>query len=82
MGVMPPVNSAATLIMDPLVARNLKENEGFETKEDFSRWLSQEYQDAGGAVLGDRPYRHAGGLSGLQGRRTLCLMEESSRTMS
>lgn len=40
LGVMPPTNSAATIIMDPLVARNLKENQGFSTKEDYSRWLS------------------------------------------
>ncbi len=41
LAVMPPLNSAATLIMDPLVARNLKENEGFTTKQDFCRWMSQ-----------------------------------------
>jgi hypothetical protein len=38
---MPPLNSAATIIMDPLVARNLKDNEGFTTKQDYCRWLSQ-----------------------------------------
>jgi hypothetical protein len=41
LAVMPPLNSAATIIMDPLVARNLKENEGFNTKQDYCRWLSQ-----------------------------------------
>jgi hypothetical protein len=41
LAVMPPLNSSATIIMDPLVARNLKENEGFNTKQDFCRWLSQ-----------------------------------------
>ncbi len=41
LAVMPPLNSAATLILDPLVARNLKENEGFTTKQDFCRWISQ-----------------------------------------
>lgn len=40
LGVMPPTNSAATIIVDPLVARNLKENQGFNTKQDYSRWLS------------------------------------------
>jgi hypothetical protein len=40
LAVMPPLNSAATIIMDPLVARNLKENEGFGTKQDYCRWLS------------------------------------------
>ena len=39
--VMPPLNSSATIIMDPLVAKNLKENEGFDTKQDFARWMSQ-----------------------------------------
>lgn len=41
LGVMPPANSSATIIMDPLVARNLKENEGFATKQDYARWISQ-----------------------------------------
>lgn len=41
LAVMPPINSAATIIMDPLVARNLKDNEGFNTKQDYCRWLSQ-----------------------------------------
>jgi hypothetical protein len=41
LAVIPPLNSAATIIMDPLVARNLKENEGFNTKQDYCRWLSQ-----------------------------------------
>jgi hypothetical protein len=41
LAVMPPLNSSATIIMDPLVARNLKENEGFNIKQDFCRWLSQ-----------------------------------------
>jgi hypothetical protein len=41
LAVMPPLNSAATIIMDPMVARNLKENEGFKTKQDFCRHLSQ-----------------------------------------
>jgi hypothetical protein len=39
--VMPPLNSSATIIMDPLVARNLKESDGFKTKGDFCLWLSK-----------------------------------------
>jgi hypothetical protein len=35
------LRSAATLILDPLVARNLKEMQGFETKEAYSQWLSE-----------------------------------------
>ncbi len=41
LAVMPPMNSSATIVMDPLVARNLKENEGFSTKQDFTKLLSK-----------------------------------------
>jgi hypothetical protein len=41
LAAMPPMNSTATIIMDPLVAKNLKENEGYNTKRDFCRALSQ-----------------------------------------
>ena len=41
LAVMPPLNSSATIIMDPLVAMNLKENEGFKTQQDYCRWLSK-----------------------------------------
>ncbi len=41
LAVMPPLNSAATIVMDPLVARNLKENEGFTTQQEYARYLSQ-----------------------------------------
>lgn len=41
LSVIPALNSNAVIIMDPLIARNLKENEGFTTKQDFSRWISK-----------------------------------------
>jgi hypothetical protein len=41
LAVIPPVDSRATIIIDPLVARNLKENEGFHAKKDYCLWLSQ-----------------------------------------
>lgn len=41
LSVIPGLNSSATIMMDPLVARQLKETEGFETKEDFSRHISE-----------------------------------------
>jgi len=41
LGVMPPLNSSAVIIMDPLVAKNLKENEGFAAKQDFARYMSE-----------------------------------------
>ena len=52
LGVMPPTGSAATIIMDPLVARNLKENEGFATKRRLCQVAIAECQDACGQVLG------------------------------
>jgi hypothetical protein len=44
LGAMPGLFSAATLILDPLVARHLKENDGFRTKSDFGRWISQNFK--------------------------------------
>jgi hypothetical protein len=41
LAVMPPLNSSATIILDPVVARALKEDKGFSTKQDFARWISQ-----------------------------------------
>ncbi len=41
LSVIPALHSNATLLLDPLVARQLKEIDGFERKEDFSRWISQ-----------------------------------------
>ena len=41
LSVIPGLNSFATLILDPLVARRLKDLDGFENKEDFSRWVSE-----------------------------------------
>lgn len=38
---IPPLGSRATIVMDPLVARNLKNNEGFETKMDYCKHLSE-----------------------------------------
>ncbi len=40
-GTIPPLDSAATIVMDPLVARNLKEDLGFTTKQDYCRYLSE-----------------------------------------
>ncbi|MBV9179681.1 MAG: hypothetical protein JO356_00085 [Acidobacteria bacterium] len=37
----PAHTSSATLIMDPLVARGLKERHGFESKRHLARWLSE-----------------------------------------
>jgi hypothetical protein len=48
----PALFSSVTLIMDPLVARILKENEGFNTKEEYSRWLSQNVKMSAGRFWG------------------------------
>ncbi len=41
LSVIPGLRSAATLLLDPLVAKQLKEIDGFETKQDFARWISK-----------------------------------------
>jgi hypothetical protein len=41
MQALPALYSGATLILDPMTARHLKENEGFQTKLDVSRWISE-----------------------------------------
>ncbi len=40
-GALPPLDSGATVLMDPLVAWNLKENLGFTTRQDYCRYLSK-----------------------------------------
>jgi hypothetical protein len=45
------LRSAATLVMDPLVAKGLKE-QGFKTKQDFSRWLSEHVEVPAGQYWG------------------------------
>jgi hypothetical protein len=41
MSTVPPTNANVTIVMDPGIARMLKEKDGFKTKQDFSKWLSQ-----------------------------------------
>lgn len=45
------LRSAATLVMDPLVAKGLKE-QGFQTKQDLSRWLSEHVEIPAGQYWG------------------------------
>jgi hypothetical protein len=40
-----------TFVMDPLVAKNLKEQEGFETKEDFRLWLMDNLKKPAGPFM-------------------------------
>ena len=49
---LPGLFSAATLILDPLVARHLKDNEGFQTKLDFCRWISEHFKIPAGQFWG------------------------------
>ena len=44
--------SYATLLLDPLVAKNLKEMQRFETKQDYSRWLSENIKIPAGQYWG------------------------------
>lgn len=41
MQALPALYSGATIILDPMTARHLKENGGFKTKLDVSRWISE-----------------------------------------
>lgn len=41
MSTVPPTDAAVTIVMDPSIARNLNEQDGFKTKQEFSRWLSK-----------------------------------------
>jgi len=41
MQALPALYSGATLILDPMLARHLKEHEGLQTKLDVSRWVSE-----------------------------------------
>ncbi len=41
MQALPALYSSATLILDPMLARHLKENKGLQTKLDASRWISE-----------------------------------------
>lgn len=52
LGAMPGLFSAATLIFDPLVARHLKNNEGYLTKLDFCRWISKNFRVPAGQFWG------------------------------
>jgi hypothetical protein len=47
----PALRSAATLIMDPLVAKGLKE-QGYKTKQDVTRWLSENVKVPAGQYWG------------------------------
>jgi len=38
---IPPTNACATIVMDPLIAKMLKDKDGFNTKQEYSRWLSK-----------------------------------------
>ena len=51
MKAFPGLRSAATLVMDPLVAKGLKE-QGFQTKRDVARWLSENVKVHAGQFWG------------------------------
>jgi hypothetical protein len=52
LSTVPPTNANATIVMDPAIAKMLKENDGFATKQDFSRWLSQNAKMPAGRYWG------------------------------
>ena len=65
---MPGLFSAATLILDPLVARHLKENEGFQNQAGFLPLDFRELQNACRAILGHGFDRHDDGSGRPSGR--------------
>jgi hypothetical protein len=52
MASIPASYTQGTIIMDPLVARTLKETDGFVTKKDFSKWLSENIRIPAGQYWG------------------------------
>jgi hypothetical protein len=67
MSTIPPTNANVTIVMDPGIARMLKEKDGFATKQDFSRWLSQNIKMPAGRYWG---YDHVDWMvkpQGIQG---------------
>jgi hypothetical protein len=67
LSTVPPTNANATIVMDPAIARMLKEKDGFATKQDFSRWLSENIKMPAGRYWG---YDHVDWLvkpQGIQG---------------
>ena len=55
LSVIPALHSNATILMDPLVAQRRKDLDGFETKEDFSRWISENALIPAGRYWGTDP---------------------------
>jgi len=58
---------AATVIMDPTVARLLKDTHGFRTKAELSQWLSSNAEVAAGTYWGNGVNATANGPLGRQG---------------
>ncbi len=52
MSAIPASYTHGTVIMDPLVAKTLKETDGFATKQDFSKWLSENIKIPAGQYWG------------------------------
>ncbi|MBN2240689.1 MAG: hypothetical protein JW712_13020 [Dehalococcoidales bacterium] len=52
MAAIPASYTQGTIIMDPLVAKTLKETDGFTTKQDFSKWLSDNIKIPAGQYWG------------------------------
>ena len=79
MQALPALYSGATLILDPMLAGHLKENEGFQTPLEVGRWISENVKMTGEPVLEERHYRHAGGAAGAERRAAVCRVEATPR---
>ncbi|MBN2243865.1 MAG: hypothetical protein JW793_14360 [Acidobacteria bacterium] len=53
MQALPALYSGATLILDPILARHLKEHQGFETPMDVGRWIAENVTMTAGQFWGN-----------------------------
>ncbi|MGH9716177.1 MAG: hypothetical protein ACRD4R_05520 [Candidatus Acidiferrales bacterium] len=74
---LPGLFSAATLILDPLVARHLKKRPGLSNQAGLLPVAVRKLQDACRRILGQRFDRHADGSARQPGRRTVCHLEKA-----
>ena len=51
MNGLPSLVPGGTFVMDPLVAKTLKEQEGFKTREEFRQWLMEHLKKPAGPFM-------------------------------
>ena len=79
LSVIPGLRSSATLLLDPLVAKQLKEIDGFESKQDFARWISKNALIPNGRFWGTDTIDMLVAPLGQRRRGAVRLVEEAAR---